>query len=267
MIVATAEECLKESTVEYVIYEKTKINTPLGKIIIIEVTKEGTVLVAGPSTNKQMMKVISLVKKYNVKRIFVDGALFRKSIANSYLSDGIIVATGASYSPDINQVVEDTAQIIDQLSISITKYTEIHNENSNEKVMFYNVNNNEKIIINESIVHNEDILSNYLLDNQVLYIAGALTNRIFNVLVKNRANFKSLEIIVQDPTYILLEPKNIFKLNKMGIKLSVLNQIDILFVTFNPYSPSGYEFENELFRQKLKQNIKYELINVVTDLE
>ena len=42
-MVATALECLEDSTAEYVIFEKTNINTPLGLIVIAEITKEGEV--------------------------------------------------------------------------------------------------------------------------------------------------------------------------------------------------------------------------------
>ena len=267
MIIATAEKCLEESTIEYVVFEKTKINTPLGPIVIIEVTKEGLVLVAGPSTNTEMKRTIDSIKKYNVEKILIDGALFRKSIANTYLSDAIILSTGASYHTDMDVVVEDTTAIIDQLAIKEFENNKKDHVRSYESTVFFNESNNENIVLNESLLHNEDILSTYLSDFDFLYIAGALTNRIFDVLVKNRTNFKSLEIILDDATNVLLEPTKFRKLSKLGVKLSVLNQIDILFVTFNPFSPFGYEFKNNLFRQKLNQNIKYDLINVVTDLE
>lgn len=267
MLVATALNCLEETTSEYVIHEKTNINTPLGVIVIAEIIKEGEVLVAGPSSNHEMKRVVKMFMKYGVQKVFIDGALFRKSIANTYLSDAIILSTGASYSNSMTKVVEDTKVFVDQLSLG--KYI------SNKKVYvkacesttFFNENNDEIAMINESILHNEEILYTYIGKFDSLYLKGAFTDRIFEVLVKKRNDFESMKIIVNDPTNILIKPSNFSKLHKIGVEIEVLNQIEILFTTFNPYSPYGYIFENEVFRSLLEEKLNMSVINVVTDLE
>lgn len=267
MMVATALSCLEESTAEYVVFEKTNINTPLGIIVIAEITKQGEVLVAGPSTNTQMKFVIDRFKKYKIKITLIDGALFRKSIANSTLSDAVILSTGASYNKDIDVVVEDTKSFIDQLTLKQYKFTNSLNESMYESTTFFNENNNEKKVIFESLLHNEDILSKYYSNYDYLFIKGAFTNRLFQNLVKNQNNFKKLKIIVRDATNILVEPKNFRKLTILNVEIEVLNQIEILFVTYNPFSPYGYIFDNEKFRAKLEQKIENQVINVITDLE
>ena len=267
MLVATALKCLEGTTSEYVIHEKTKINTPLGVIVVAEITKQGEVLVAGPSTNQDMKHIVKLFKKYNVKKIFIDGALFRKSIANTFLSDAIILSTGASYNSNIKKVVEDTKIFIDQLTCKLYESTKKHDVRKYVNAVFYNENNNETHHIAESLLHNEEILFNHIGEFDSLYLSGAFTDRIFNVLVSKRNDFKELKIIVKDPTNILVKPTNFRKLSKIGVEVEVLNQIEILFVTFNPYSPYGYNFENEDFRARLMSTIKIDVINVVTDLE
>ncbi len=267
MLVATALNCLEETTCEYVIHEKTKINTPLGVIVIAEITKQGEVLVAGPSTNHDMKHVVKLFKKYSVQKIFIDGALFRKSIANTFLSDAIILSTGASYSNNMNKVVEDTKVLIDQLSCDRYKSSKLEDVRKYVNTVFYNENNDETHHITKSLLHNEEILFNYLGEFDSLYLNGAFTDRIFQILVKKRNEIKNLKIVVKDPTNILVEPRNFSKLGKIGVEVEVLNQIEILFVTYNPHSPFGYNFDNEDFRHELNKNINNVVINVVTDLE
>lgn len=267
MLVATALNCLVDTTSEYVIHEKTNISTPLGVIVIAEITKQGEVLVAGPSTNSEMKTIVKLFKKYDVERILIDGALFRKSIANTFLSDAIILSTGASYNRIMDKVVEDTKVFIDQLSLPKYKSMKINDVRSYENTMFYNENSNETRIITSSLLHNEEILFNYIGKFDSLYLSGAFTDRIFQILVSKRNEIKKLKIIVKDPTNILIKPTNFSKLSKIGVEVEVLNQIEILFVTFNPFSPFGYNFENEDFREELEQNINNDVINVVTDLE
>lgn len=267
MLVATALGCLEDTTSEYVIHEKTNINTPLGVIVIVEITKQVEVLVAGPSTNHDMKYIVNLLKKYSIKRIFIDGALFRKSIANSFLSDAIILSTGASYDRNITRVVEDTKIFIDQLQLSMYKSSKNESVRKYENTTFYNESNDVTRVINESLLHNEEILYNYIDKFECLYLNGAFTDRVYQILVSKRNEIKKLKIVVKDPTNILIKPSNFLKLSLMGVEVEVLNQIEILFVTFNPFSPFGYNFENEDFRNKLEEKIKNVVINVVTDLE
>ncbi|AIO18744.1 hypothetical protein KQ51_00864 [Candidatus Izimaplasma bacterium HR1] len=267
MLVATALNCLEETTSEYVIHEKTNISTPLGVIVIAEITKQGEVLVAGPSTNNDMKFIVNLLKKYQASMILIDGALFRKSIANTYLSDAIILSTGASYNKDIDIVVTDTKIFIDQLSLPQYKRPVNTNVRTYENTFYTNVNTNENKVIHESLLHNEDILSTYLGKFDLLYIKGALTDRIYQILVNNRNEFKKLKIVVKDATNILMKPNHFRNLSKIGVEVEVLNQIEILFVTFNPYSPFSYDFNNEELREKLQKKISKKIINVLTDLE
>lgn len=268
MLVATAEKCLIESTAKYVIHEKTDIRTQLGPIVIIEILKEGNVLVAGPSTNSEMKKVINMLKKYNPLKIFIDGALFRKSFATKSLSDGVILSTGASYNRDMDLVVNVTKSLIDQLSIS-----DVNNEVKNyikqtKNSVLFNENFNESILIKEKLLENEDLIKKYLdLDYDYFFIRGALTDRILDVFINNRHSFNKMNIILEDSTHILINPQVFQKLSKLGLKISVLNPIDILFVTYNPYSPFGYEFDNDKFRIELEKITDKDIINVLKDLE
>jgi hypothetical protein len=91
--------------------------TPLGEIIIVEATKDQDILVAGPSTKHEMIEVVNKLKKYNPKKILIDGALFRRSLASTTVSDAVILSTGASYSDDMRKVVDDTVTIVNQFKV------------------------------------------------------------------------------------------------------------------------------------------------------
>ena len=252
----------------YVIYEKTNIQTPLGPIVIVEATSEGLILVAGPSTNVLMKKVIGKLKKYSPTKILVDGALFRKSIASTRLVDAVILVTGASYSKEIKTVVKDTKSLIDQLRLNVIE-SDVRNYVINtESNIFIDSNKHQLEVIDKSLVANENLIEEYLNDSfDYFYIKGALTNRIIDVFLKNRNNFTNMNIIVKDGTHIVANHKNYNKLEKIGVKVYALNQIDILFVAYNPFSPYNYKFDNSQFKKELKKEISQDLINVLKDLE
>ncbi len=264
MLVATATTCLETSTIEYILFEKTGVNTPLGEIVIVEVTKKGEVLVAGPSTNTDMAKIIRKFHKYNPVKILVDGALFRKSIASTKLVDSVILVTGASYHKDMNIVVNDTHSLLSQLTLKkadnqyLDQYKMIDN---------YFLDKDKQVLVKGSLIANESILTTGLQKYKTLVLKGALTNRIVDLLVKNRNNLVLEEIIVRDGSHILISDSNYQFIQKMGIELKAYKQIDVLFVAYNPTSPYRYQFDNQEFKKELQTKLQEEVINVCIDLE
>lgn len=263
-IIATASSCLEESTIEYVIYEKTGINTPLGEIVIVEATKEGDVLVAGPSTNHLMKDIINRFLKYNPKLILVDGALFRKSIASTRLVDSVIVVTGASYHKDMDIVVNDTTSFIDQLTLEKTNNIHVKKYGIEEN---YFLDNDKQIMINESLIANEEVLLEGIKKYNTLVLKGALTSRIVDLFISNRNDLKLKEIIIRDGSHILLNDIQYQKTKKLGIEFLAYQQIKILFVAYNPTSPYHYQFDNQEFKNQLQTSLSQNIVNVCIDLE
>ena len=162
-------------------------------------------------------------------------------------------------------MIEDTNIFIDQLLLKSYVKPKNIDVRTYENTFFYNENNNEKRIIDGSLIRNEEMLYNYIGEFDSLFLSGAFTNRIYQILVNKRNEINKLKIVVKDATNILIEPTNFKKLSKIGVKVEVLNQIDILFVTYNPYSPYGYSFNNYDFKAKLSEQLDFEIVNVVED--
>jgi len=266
MIIATASSCLLDSDFEYVLHENTNIRTALGNIKIVEVTKSGLALVAGPSKKSEMISLVKMLKKYDPKNIFIDGALFRKSIAATTVSDSIILSTGASYNTNLNIVVDDTKTLIDQLRLSSTDL--IFNIEAIDGS--FTVDINDKITeIDEIIAVGASKVIKENLNDRIKYLClkGALTKTIIDELIDMRHLLKNLTIVVKDATHIVSDYKTFNLLEKANIKVEVQNQIDLLFLSYNPYSPYGYTFDNEEFKKLLKMNIQCDCINVLKDME
>ncbi|MBU1019743.1 MAG: hypothetical protein KJ847_00900, partial [Firmicutes bacterium] len=268
MFVATCEACLKECYFEYHVLRKTTIRTPLGNIIVIEVLSEGLALVAGPSTNEDMKKIISIFKTLNPVKILIDGALFRKSIANMQIAEGIFLCTGASYHRDIDIVVHDTNIFIQQLSLpklsgDIYNIIESHLQYKTVLVDYKNLVTVLKI---DTVVGNEKVIVDSLTNrSRYLYVNGGISPLFIRLLIERRHEFESLSLVVGDATQLIIDPIDMQHLKRMNIKLFVIHEIKILAVTYNPTSPFGYQFSNDEFYEKLKQNISYPLINVISD--
>lgn len=267
-IIATADDCLSECEFNFVIHEKTGIRTSLGNIMIIEVVTEGLALVAGPSTNQDMIKIIRRLKKYNVKKIFIDGALFRKSIASFRVADACILATGASYSDDMDRVVRDTAIMIEQLNLKHVSQKEEMKLISFDSHLTIDKGGHVHPFPEKSLLHKEHVIANYLNENvKCLYINGALTNKMIDIMIDRRHYYHDIDIVVRDATHILAAPSKVKDLQNTSATLKVLNKLNLLFLTYNPVSPNGTVFDNETFRARLQEQIDLDIFNVVTDSE
>ena len=234
--------------------------TPLGEIVIVEALKDQDILVAGPSTKHEMIDVVNRLKKYNPKKILIDGALFRKSLASTTVADALILATGASYAEDMQQVVNDTSEIVKQFQVK-----EISNDIKNLLLTGNCViqDNTEVLALEDVWIHsNPDLLHGILNEHsRYLYLQGALTDKIIQTLIKHREQLKKLTIIVNDATHILCSSNEYRKLSKMNTTVEVVSKSHLLFVSYNPTSPYGYEFHNKEFKQQLeKQDSILELL-------
>jgi hypothetical protein len=122
MVVATTLSCLESSDVMWKLIEKTDYHTPLGEILIVEIVSEGTVIVAGPSTNQELNQVVKLMKK-RCDKILIDGAFNRLTFSNIDVMEGIVLAAGASYHPDMEVTLKKTSDLIRLFGAKKTEFT------------------------------------------------------------------------------------------------------------------------------------------------
>ena len=236
--------------------------------MIIEAITEGLALVAGPSTINEMKQLIDKLEKYKVSKIFIDGALFRKSIASFKIADAAILSTGASYSKNINKVVEDTSLLLEELmleKVDANIYDILIDE---ENSLIMDSQFNKTIIKLDTLLSNEETVKVHLnKDSKYLYLDGALSNKLIQVIIDKRFELKDLVIIVKDATHIIVDTEYLEKLKLTNTKLLVMNKINMLLLTYNPHSSLGYDFDNGEFEELLHKKIELPIINVLKDLE
>jgi len=260
-IIATTTEALGNSSAEYSILHKTKMNTPMGVIYIIKVLKAGLIDLAGPSYNKQINEVYDLMLEYGIELFIVDGAFSRKQMASNERLDATILVTGASYSKDIDTVVRETGLTFKLFNLPKTKL---------ENALSYF--DNAVTLIGESVLSLDlgtslgsakQIVNCIKDDTEYLVLSGALTKELVNELKNNRHRISGLKILLKDGTKAFLDFDSYNYLVMMNISLEVLYDINLLCLVYNPYSPLGYEFDDIEFRNKLTMVIDLPIVNVL----
>jgi hypothetical protein len=78
-------------------------------------------------------------------------------------------------------------------------------------------------------------------NTEYVVLSGSATTDTIKDILLNKKN--KLGIIVKDPTRIFIESKDFHILQRMGMDLRVVDNINIIAITVNPYSPEGYYFD------------------------
>ena len=127
----------------------------IGLIKILKITKAGNILVAGPSTVFGMNKLIKLLSKYNLDKIFVDGAFSK--LAFSAISDAIIYSIGASYSYNLDKIVRDSVLRVKILSLPKIDWVKKLNK-YNDIVLIDNLGTIKKLATDSTIALGKNII-------------------------------------------------------------------------------------------------------------
>lgn len=260
-IIATTTELLSlgDATVE--IMNITEYRTPLGEILIGRVKDSGYIQISGPQTTTEIKEVASLMLKLGAEMVIIDGAIDRRSSAAPSITDATILSTGAVLSRDMNKVIEETIHIVNLFNLPQI-------EDSKEREILKKVLNKGDIAIidKDSKTHPigiktalncGHIIGDHIEDNsKYILIPGSLVKNTIEDIIRSTNKYKKVDIVVADGTKIFIPPKDWLRFMRYGVRVKVVNPINLVAITLNPYAPQGYYFEARELLDKTKYYIK-----------
>lgn len=264
-IIATATSCLKLSDATLEILEVTDFSTPMGKIVIARAISDGYVELAGPSTNWQTKIIMDKMLKYGAQLIFIDGAISRKSLASPSIADATIMSTGASLAHTISTIVEETSHSYNLLTTKACADNGILSLISSHKysTIIADLDNFVTYEDNKTIIGNERFLSQQIdTTTKFIYTSGAITDSFIDILLRNTRLKLNLTIIVEDGTKLFINPDNLSRIEKRGWHLCVVNPINLIAITVNPFSDSDYFMNSSLIIEELSKHIPVPVFDV-----
>lgn len=238
---ATTTELLKVCAIQYEQLHQTGINTPLGEVLILLAKTDGAVQLCGPSSTLQTAVLREYLHSLGAQIVIVDGAFGRKTIASTAVTENTILCTGAALSPDMNRVVSETMHT----------YKLLMTEKAGQNVIDC-LQGSALALVSES----GDITT---------FDRVALTNELVNGIIETGAS--DAAVIVKDASKLLISELSTKKLQRRGIRILVRESICLQALTVNPFSPYGYEFDAEMFKETLSEKVNIPVINVVRDSE
>ncbi|MBN2268601.1 MAG: hypothetical protein V3569_03340 [Acholeplasmataceae bacterium] len=258
MIVATAKSCLDESTIKYDLIEQTNLFTSIGEILIVRIKNEGFLVIAGPTTNRELSIVLKTMKQYTSK-IFIDGALNRMTFSHIDEIDGLVLSTGASVSPIIEETVEKTKRIVDLFSLHKTSdYISIEQF----KILIM-TNRGDFYFEDKKISSIETILNDHSLEIHKIIIKGAITENLIDTLIQSRRT--NYELVGEDPSRFIFQSNKLKYLDYLNVNMTVEKPLKLILLTINPYRPTLQSYDSDIFMKALKDKINMEIIDVMRE--
>lgn len=248
---------LSEATVE--IIEITDYRTALGEILIGKVKDSGYIQIAGPQSLNQIKELSQRLLDFGAEIVIIDGAIDRRTAAAPSIADATILSTGAVLSRDINRVIEETIHIVNLFNLPVAEDGReiIEEYMEKDQIAVIDKDHTPHPINIKTAINCGDIIGEKInKESKYLIIPGSLVKSTVENIISTNKYYKNIDIVVKDGTKIFIPPKDWLKFMRYGVNIKVLNPINLIAITLNPYSPQGYYFEPDILLEKVRYFIK-----------
>ena len=259
-LIATASELLPYCDISREVLECTGLSTPMGEVVIVRALSDGHVQLGGPSTVSQLIDVRERFFRHGASRVFIDGALSRKTLCTRALSDAAVLCTGASLEGGMDHVIEQTAFFCTLAALPVFSDKALSG-------LFRGISEAKWTLIGEKILHsNQPALFSALREQtanrtHTLFALGALTDAMVDSYIRT-ADLAPITIVVSDSSKLLLSRGSFQRLITKKCRFVVLDRINLVAVTVNPFSAYGNPFPPEEFLAAMSKAVSLPVFNV-----
>ena len=257
-IVATTETALARTTAKLETLEKISVDSHHGPILVVRVVEGGTgeVEPVGPGAAHELRLVVEAVERRTRGRVLIEGSFNRRSFAAPGISDGMILAVGASLAPEVERAVAGTRFYLDLFSLraAIDEVAELFPVAEAEGAAVL-LDGSRKVVGgfpwrsrgNASLLQ---IQKHPPFTH--LVVPRSVGDDFVIPLLHEKMNF---EIVVRDPMRIALSPVYYSAWQKLGGGISVVHTTTVLALSLNPTNPAGPDQDPEAFLTAFREGI------------
>jgi hypothetical protein len=245
-LVASTRGLLRSSGVAHEVLLRTGVRTPLGDVVVARLSERGTVEVAGPGAAEDVRDVGEAMAALGAEQVLIDGAVDRRAASSPAVADGLVMATGAVLSEDIEQVVASTRDAVELVRLPLAA----EHEDAPRLVLA------RKLVLNAEPAEIAGLLREQPRASTLL-VEGALSERFLEGLLaarRERAG-RELRVIVHDPTKVFLSRRAPSWYRRQGVAIEALRTIDLKAITINPVAPRSHRFDSERLRALIEQAV------------
>lgn len=262
-LIATAADLLKLCDISKEICYTTGIYTPMGEVVIVRALSDGYVQLGGASINSQIATVCAQLKALGGKKMLVDGAISRKTMASPVITDATVLCTGASLNTNMETVLEETAHTVNMLMLPQASpdllarlQAEAPPEEKAVRLLADGTMKPMNLMQHEGKPEGE---------TAGIFIRGAMSDAQMDKLIMSNMVLKGVTLVVEDASKIFLKPATYQKLLRSGATLEVQSKINVVALSINPVSAYGNHFDKQVFMDAMCQKVGIPVYNAVED--
>jgi hypothetical protein len=241
-LVASTGALLRGSGLAHERLFETGVRTPLGEVVLARLQESGDVEVAGPSAAADVRAVAEQMLALGAEQVLIDGAIDRRAASSPAVADGLVMATGAILSDDIEDVVEQTRDAVDLVRLAQTSLAA-----------------DALLTLPRRLALSADpgeiaALLRERPDIGAFAVEGALSERFLDGLLAARSERagRELQIVVSDPTHVFLTRRGPRWYARQGIAIEVRQTIVLKAITVNPVAPRSHQFDSQMLRESIE---------------
>lgn len=254
MYFGTSEMHYRQRRLVSELIDVSDVTTSLGRVVTARALTQGKVLLSGPSSSHTLRRWMADVRRRGIDLVIVDGALSRLSSASPAVSQAMILATGAAYSANMATLVHKTAFVVELINLPLADLATLQRLSPIERGVWAIDNDGTLTELNGITSLSQEVRFEGMEHCRTLYVAGALVDGFVERLRKNRS-LRHVQLVVRDFTKVFVTPQQFHLFIKGGGSVHVLQKSQLLAVTVNPTSPSGYRLDSDQLCARLSEAI------------
>lgn len=249
---ATAKGLLPLCDVTVEVAASTDVMTPLGQVAVFRALSDGYVQLAGPSAVGQLEPLKQLFRQLGAKRILIDGAAGRKSLAGAGENGCAILCVGASMDGTVDHIAAETAHVC-----SLFSSEPIVLDHQNARFALFDTDKNPLPL--ETGSDGMPVWKNLPRSHCILWTSGGVTTPMLRTLAQRGA---PTTIAAPDATHFLFDRQTAQLFARHGGQLFVERPLTIAAVCANPWSAYGKHLDKDDLMSALRRTVHIPVVNV-----
>lgn len=258
----TAEGLYRQKEIVANILNISQRQTALGRLVFARSETKGKILLGGAGNTTWLKEVIAQMHSLGADLVLVDGALSRMSFGSPSITQAMILSTGAALSASLKTVVKKTAFVYQMTQLPQID-SELANKLSDIDSGIYAITQEKEVIDLSipSILMIEKYKDKLFSQGKRLFVSGIITDKLISFL-RTQKDCQRIEIIIKDFTRVFSSPEQTNMFLQKGGKISVVQRTNLIAITVNPFSPTGYNFKSQELISSLQQEIPLPIYNI-----
>lgn len=269
MVVQTAEQYYHRRRLTAEVLDVSRESTACGRLVTARVVTPGKMIISGYAHTKGLQGYIRLVHGLGAQTALIDGALSRLSLASPFVSEAMVLCTGAAVSKNAEDLVKKTVFQFKLLNLPLFSSLPLGRQTVQD---LQEISSGVHGISAGAEVTDLRIPSLLRLDGQMekiepycesgsfLYIAGLLNDSFLNRLA---ARSRRPDLVVSDFTKLFFSEAVYKDFLRAGSRIWVLRQPRVIGLCVNPVSPDGYRYNSEAICSKLQAAIDFPVCDIL----